>query len=95
MSLSKHEHAGNILRRDDETERKFRHGMCLLDEHTFPWCSFPHLFMTTTGKNLLDGRYAEFGYTTNNAELLADVKEGDIIKSAKIISGKENWKASV
>lgn len=49
---------------------------------------------SAAGKNLLDGRYAEFGYTTNNAELLADVKEGDIIKSAKIISGKENWKAS-
>ncbi|CAN0402353.1 unnamed protein product [Ascophyllum nodosum] len=50
--------------------------------------------LTPAGKNLLDGRYAEFGYTINNAELLADVKEGDIIKSAKILSGKENWKAS-
>lgn len=47
-----------------------------------------------TGKNLLDGRYTEFGYTIANAELLADVKEGDIIKSAKVLSGKENWKQS-
>lgn len=47
-----------------------------------------------SGKNLLDGRYAEFGYTVDNQELLADVKEGDIIKSAKVLSGKENWKAS-
>lgn len=46
------------------------------------------------GKNLLDGRYAEFGYTVENAELLADVKEGDVIKSAKILGGMENWKAS-
>lgn len=46
------------------------------------------------GKNLLDGRYSEFGYTVNNEDLLADVKEGDIIKSAKVLSGKENWKAT-
>eukprot|EP00903_Cladosiphon_okamuranus_P013006 g12135.t1 len=50
--------------------------------------------LTPAGKNLLDGRYAEFGYTVDNEELLADVKEGDMIKSAKVISGKENWKAS-
>lgn len=53
------------------------------------FCFFRH-----PGKNLLDGRYAEFGYTVDNQELLADVKEGDIIKSAKVISGKENWKES-
>lgn len=47
-----------------------------------------------SGKNLLDGRYAEFGYTVDNQDLLADVKEGDIIKSAKVISGKEIWKES-
>lgn len=51
-------------------------------------------FRFIAGKNLLDGRYAEFGYTVDNQELLADVKEGDIIKSAKIISGMENWKQS-
>lgn len=48
--------------------------------------------LTPAGKNLLDGRYTEFGYTVENAELLADVKEGDMIKSAKVLSGKENWK---
>ena len=46
------------------------------------------------GKNLLDGRYSEFGYTVDNQDLLADVKEGDIIKSAKVLSGKENWKVT-
>ena len=62
-------------------------------EPAIPSCSLASGFLVV-GKNLLDGRYAEFGYTVDNEDLLADVKEGDIIKSAKIISGKENWKES-
>ncbi len=43
--------------------------------------------LTPAGKNLLDGRYACFGYTTENARLLAGVKEGDVIVSAKVTDG--------
>jgi len=43
--------------------------------------------LTPAGKNLLDGRYACFGYTIDGAKLLSDVKEGDIIVSAKVTSG--------
>jgi cyclophilin family peptidyl-prolyl cis-trans isomerase len=46
--------------------------------------------LTPAGKNLLDGRYTLFGYTVENADLLKDVKEGDIISSAKVLSGGEN-----
>ena len=46
--------------------------------------------LTPAGKNLLDGRYACFGYTTEGARLLSDVKEGDVIVSAKVTSGLEN-----
>ncbi len=49
--------------------------------------------LTPAGKNLLDGRYACFGYTIENAELLAGVKEGDVIASAKVTKGLENLKA--
>mmetsp|Transcript_12480 Transcript_12480/g.16373 ORF Transcript_12480/g.16373 Transcript_12480/m.16373 type:complete len:470 (+) Transcript_12480:105-1514(+) len=45
--------------------------------------------LTPAGKNLLDGRYTEFGYVTTNADILKDVKEGDIIQSAKILNGKD------
>ena len=41
--------------------------------------------LTPAGKNLLDGRYALFGYTVVGEDFLADVKEGDIIESANII----------
>merc|ERR1712070_1032885 len=46
--------------------------------------------LTPAGKNLLDGRYTCFGYTTKGARLLSDVKEGDVIVSAKVVSGYEN-----
>lgn len=48
--------------------------------------------LTPAGKNLLDGRYSNFGYTVENADLLKDVKEGDVIKSAKVTKGLENLK---
>jgi len=46
--------------------------------------------LTPAGKNLLDGRYSCFGYTTEGARLLSDVKEGDIIEKASVVSGLEN-----
>mmetsp|Transcript_40079 Transcript_40079/g.70543 ORF Transcript_40079/g.70543 Transcript_40079/m.70543 type:complete len:485 (-) Transcript_40079:161-1615(-) len=46
--------------------------------------------LTPAGKNLLDGYYSCFGMTTKNANLLADVKEGDMIVTAKVTGGLEN-----
>lgn len=46
--------------------------------------------LTPAGKNLLDGAYACFGYTTEGADYLKDIKEGDIITKAKVVSGLEN-----
>ena len=46
--------------------------------------------LTPAGKNLLDGRYNCFGYTVAGAEFLTDLKEGDIIASAKVIEGAGN-----
>eukprot|EP01041_Mallomonas_annulata_P000581 gene581-1123_t len=45
--------------------------------------------LTPAGKNMLDGRYTCLGYTTENQDLLKDVREGDIIQSAKVVRGKE------
>lgn len=43
--------------------------------------------LTPAGKNVLDGRYPCFGYVVEGADFLRDVKEGDIIKTAKVTSG--------
>mmetsp|Transcript_12220 Transcript_12220/g.32927 ORF Transcript_12220/g.32927 Transcript_12220/m.32927 type:complete len:482 (+) Transcript_12220:100-1545(+) len=43
--------------------------------------------LTPAGRNLLDGRYAVFGYTIEGEFFLKDLKEGDRIVSAKIVSG--------
>jgi peptidylprolyl isomerase len=50
--------------------------------------------LTPAGKNLLDGRYAEFGYTIEGADLLKDVKEGDIVVDSRVVSGGSNLKKS-
>jgi peptidylprolyl isomerase len=46
--------------------------------------------LTPAGLNLLDGRYAIFGYVTEGKEVLDELKAGDKIISAKVIKGAEN-----
>jgi cyclophilin family peptidyl-prolyl cis-trans isomerase len=48
--------------------------------------------LTPAGKNVLDGRYPCFGYVVEGADFLQDVKEGDIIVSAKVTEGLEYLK---
>jgi len=43
--------------------------------------------LTPAGKNMLDGRYPCFGYVVEGADFLSDVKEDDVITSAKLIEG--------
>lgn len=46
--------------------------------------------LTPAGRNLLDGRYAVFGYVTEGKEVLQQIKAGDKIESAKVVQGIEN-----
>jgi len=46
--------------------------------------------LTPTGSNLLDGRFAVFGYVVDNAELLGDLQVGDKIEYIKIVDGIDN-----
>lgn len=46
--------------------------------------------LTPAGRNLLDGRYAIFGYLTEGQEVLDELKAGDKILSAKVTQGLEN-----
>ncbi|TYI08886.1 hypothetical protein ES332_A09G032700v1 [Gossypium tomentosum] len=46
--------------------------------------------LTPSNANILDGRYAVFGYVTENEDFLADVKVGDVIESIKLVSGQDN-----
>ncbi len=46
--------------------------------------------LTPAGRNLLDGRYAVFGYLVEGKEILDKLKAGDIIQSAQVIQGIEN-----
>jgi cyclophilin family peptidyl-prolyl cis-trans isomerase len=46
--------------------------------------------LTPAGLNLLDGRYAVFGYMIEGKEVLEQLKQGDKIVSAKVVKGLEN-----
>lgn len=46
--------------------------------------------LTPAGLNLLDGRYAVFGYVVEGKEVLRDLKKGDRITSMKVVKGAEN-----
>jgi len=45
--------------------------------------------MTPAGKNFLDGRYSTFGYTVENQEFIRQLREGDILVSAKVLDGMD------
>lgn len=45
--------------------------------------------LTPAGKNVLDGRYPCFGYVVKGSDFLQDLKEGDVIVSAKVTSGAD------
>ena len=46
--------------------------------------------LTPAGANLLDGRYAIFGYVVEGKDVLENLKQGDKIESATVVSGLEN-----
>ncbi|KAL9224967.1 hypothetical protein vseg_000942 [Gypsophila vaccaria] len=46
--------------------------------------------LTPSNANILDGRYAVFGYVTENEDSLADLKVGDVIESIQVVSGLDN-----
>ncbi|CAA0828506.1 Peptidyl-prolyl cis-trans isomerase CYP38-chloroplastic [Striga hermonthica] len=46
--------------------------------------------LTPSNANILDGRYAVFGYVTENEDFLADLKVGDVIESIQVVAGLDN-----
>ncbi|KAK3018290.1 hypothetical protein RJ639_003558 [Escallonia herrerae] len=46
--------------------------------------------LTPSNSNILDGRYAVFGYVTQNEDYIADLKVGDVIESIQVVSGLDN-----
>lgn len=46
--------------------------------------------LTPAGSNLLDGRYAAFGYVIEGKEALEHLQVGDVIQKATVVAGLEN-----
>ena len=49
--------------------------------------------LTPAGLNLIDGRYAAFGYVVDGFDVLAELTADDGILSAKVLEGAENLRA--
>ncbi|MDX2273216.1 MAG: peptidylprolyl isomerase [Cyanobacteriota bacterium] len=49
--------------------------------------------LTPAGLNLMDGRYAAFGYVTQGQEVMVKIKKEDHIVSARLIAGSEHLQA--
>lgn len=46
------------------------------------------------GGSALTGNLAAFGFVTDGKHLLPQLRPGDVVKSAKVVSGEENFRAS-
>lgn len=46
--------------------------------------------LTPAGRNLMDGSWAIFGYTTEGENFLKGMQKGDVIVSAKLVDGVQN-----
>lgn len=46
--------------------------------------------LTPAGRNLMDGSWAVFGYTTKGEKFLKGLQKGDVIVSAKVVDGLQN-----
>lgn len=51
--------------------------------------------LTPTGANLLDGRYAVFGYVIEGADLLQECQAGDLVEYIKVTDGGQYLKLPV
>ncbi|MFS6826670.1 peptidylprolyl isomerase [Cyanobium sp. ATX-6F1] len=49
--------------------------------------------LTPAGLNLIDGRYAAFGYVVDGFDVLSELTADDGIVSAKVLEGAENLRA--
>jgi peptidyl-prolyl cis-trans isomerase B (cyclophilin B) len=47
-------------------------------------------YITLSDLGFLDGNYAVFGYVTEGMEVVDTIQQGDVIESARVISGAEN-----
>ena len=63
----------------------WRAQVCDQDEPNFGMLQESEL--TPTGANLLDGRYAVFGYVVDGADLLQECQAGDLIEYIKVTDG--------
>ncbi|KKI98074.1 peptidylprolyl isomerase [Prochlorothrix hollandica] len=67
-------------------------GAVAMARSQYPDSASSQFYITLGDANFLDGNYAVFGYVTEGMDVVDGIKQGDTIKSARVISGAENLK---
>ena len=67
-------------------------GAIAMARSQFPDSASAQFYFTLTDLPFLDGNYAVFGYITDGLEVIDSIQQGDVIESAKVIEGIENFK---
>lgn len=67
-----------------------RRGAVAMARSQMPDSASSQFYITLSDLGFLDGNYAVFGYVTEGMEVVDTIQQGDVIESARVISGAEN-----
>lgn len=71
---------------------KHRRGAIAMARSNAPDSASSQFYFALSDLDFLDGDYAVFGYVTEGMDIVDSIEQGDIITSAKVVSGLENLK---
>lgn len=69
-----------------------KRGAIAMARSQMPDSASSQFYFALSDLGFLDGDYAVFGYVTSGMEVVDNIKQGDRIESAKVVSGLENLK---
>jgi peptidyl-prolyl cis-trans isomerase B (cyclophilin B) len=75
---------------DQTPELKHEYGVIAMARSQMPDSASSQFYFTLADLPFLDGNYAVFGKVTEGMEVVEQIKQGDRIESAEVISGAEN-----
>lgn len=77
----------NISKRPQLTHAK---GAIAMARTNLPDSASAQFYFALGNLDFLDGNYAVFGHVTNGLDVVENIKQGDVVESAKVTQGSEN-----
>jgi peptidyl-prolyl cis-trans isomerase B (cyclophilin B) len=83
---------GQVLSPGTTPQLTHSKGAVAMARSQFPNSASSQFYITLADTNFLDGSYAVFGYVTSGMDLVEQIKQGDQIKSIRVVSGLDQLK---